>query len=284
MRFGGFEDLHRRGRVGSFGGFIRDDLHTTYQAEPAHIADEWEFAQRLQACKQARSQFTRALWVILFFHDLEILQSHRARHRMTRIGISMHVRFAVRGRFHRLANSIGDLDTAELGISARDGFCERKNIRLHIPMLEREPFACAPKARDDLVRDEEHFVFVADLSDEREVIVGWNDHASDTHDRLGDESGDSVGSFAQNGGFQFPSRRLPDSFPILQLTFVAIRIRRGDVDKSIHGGTEHGVIFFQPRGKCRGKRHAVIRAAPRNDLVLGRLALALPVIARGLER
>ncbi len=83
VRFGGFEDFHRCGRVGGFGGFIRDDLHATYQAEPAHITDEWEFAQRLQTCKQARSQFTRALRIILFLHDLEILQSHRARHCMT---------------------------------------------------------------------------------------------------------------------------------------------------------------------------------------------------------
>jgi len=55
------------------------------------------------------------------------------------------------------------------------------------------------------------------------------------------------------------------------------------VDESVYLRSEHRLVFFESRCKSRRESHAVIGTLARDDLVFGRLAFALPVVARGFE-
>jgi hypothetical protein len=175
------------------------------------------------------------------------------------------------------------LNTAQLSISAGDGLGERENIRFYIPMLKRKPFACAAKACDDFVGNEEHFIFVADGAHERKIISGGNDHAAHTHDRFSNERRNSILTFAQNCFFQFTRGGLTDCFSSFDNALITIWIRRRNMNKSFHRGAEHGVIFFKSSRKCRGQRNAMIRTFARNDFIFTGLAFSFPIITRSLE-
>jgi hypothetical protein len=64
---------------------------------------------------------------------------------------------------------------------------------------EGEPSPRAAEAGDDLVGDEENVVAIADLTHEGKVVVGRVEHAATPVYRLGDEGGDGVRAFADNG-------------------------------------------------------------------------------------
>ena len=55
------------------------------------------------------------------------------------------------------------------------------------------------------------------------------------------------------------------------------------MDKTIHSWPEHRVVLFQSGGECSRECYTVIGAFASDHFVLARLALALPVIAGGLE-
>src|SRR5258706_6164047 len=203
---------------------------------------------------------------------------------MTRISISMHVCFRLSRGLHHLANFIRDLDTAQLGVSASDGFGERKNIWFDVPMLKRKPFPSTTKACDDFIRNKEHLVFITDRAHQREIIVWRDDHTTHSHHWFSDERRDCIRAFAQDRFFQFARRGLTNRLACLQLTLIAIWIRCRDVNESLRRRTKHRVIFFETGCEGSGQRYAMIGTFARNDFVLRWLALALPVIARGLER
>jgi len=122
----------------------------------------------------------------------------------------VHERLGLGRGFHRGADLVRDLDAAELGVSAGDGFGEGENIGLHAPVFEREPLPRPTEASDDLVRDEEDSVFVADGADEREVVRGRDDDSADAHDRFRDERRDGVRAFVEDRLLEGARGGLPD--------------------------------------------------------------------------
>jgi hypothetical protein len=150
-------------------------------------------------------------------------------------------------------------------------------------MFEREPFAGAAKTCDDFIGNEQHFIFIADRAHKREIIIRRDDHAAHAHDRFGDERRNGIRALAQDRFFQGTRRSLTDRLACLELTFEPIWIGCRDVNKPIHRGAEHGVIFFQAGRKCGGQGYAVIGTFARDDFVLARFPFALPVITGGLE-
>ena len=147
----------------------------------------------------------------------------------------------------------------------------------------REPPAGAAEAGDDLVGDEEHLVPVADLAHEREVVVGGIDHAAAAVDGLGDEGGHRVRPLAQDRLLEEPRRRLAGRLAGLA-ALLPIGVAGRDVDEARHPRLEHLPVGGHAGGAHRLERDAVVAVEARDDLGLVRLALGLPVEARGLER
>jgi len=137
--------------------------------------------------------------------------------------------------------------------------------------------------RQNPVMTSSAMVTVADLADEREVVVGRIDDAAAAVDRLGDEGGHRVGALAEDGLLQQPRGRLARRLPGLALLH-AVRVAGRNVHEARHARLEH-----LPVGGHAGRAHrllgdAVVGLLAGDDLDLVGLALGLPVEARGLER
>ena len=74
-------------------------------------------------------------------------------------------------------------------------------------MLESEPPARAAEPGDDLIRDEEDIVAIADFTHARKVVSRRDDDAARALDRLGDERSDRVGALAEDRRLELIGRR-----------------------------------------------------------------------------
>jgi hypothetical protein len=160
---------------------------------------------------------------------------------------------------------------------------ERADVGLDVPVRRREPAARAAEAGDHLVGDEQHLVAVADLANEREVVVGWIDDAAAAVDRFGDERRHRAGPFAQDRLLQQPRGGLSGRLTRLAVLH-AVGIAGRDVHEAGHARLEHLPVGGHAGGAHRLLGDAVIGLLARDDLDLVGLALGLPVEPRGLER
>ena len=88
----------------------------------------------------------------------------------------------------RVGDVLADHDAAERQVSGVDALGEADEVRLHAPLLEREPFAAATEAGHHLVADHHDAVAIASLADALEIAVGRHEDAVGADDRL-DEDG-----------------------------------------------------------------------------------------------
>ena len=131
-----------------------------------------------------------------------LLQGDGAARGMSRVRERVHPAFARRHAVDDVAHRVGDADAAERDVAAGDALGELHDVRLDAVVLQPEPAAGAAEAGDHFVGDEQHVVARADLADAREVVRGRDDDAAGALDRLGDERGDRIGAFAQDGVFE----------------------------------------------------------------------------------
>ena len=175
---------------------------------------------------------------------------------------------------------LGEDRRAHRHVAARDRLGDRHHVRLHVEMLQREPLAGAPEARDHLIGDQQHLVAVADLAQPREVVGRRRIDPARALHRLGDHRRDRVGAFALDRRHDVVDLHVPgvDS-PAAR----GRRVGRVGVDDVGHLGPEVAVEDFHPRRRRRGDRVAVVSLDARDDLVLLRPPQPAPVEARRLE-
>ncbi len=202
---------------------------------------------------------------------------------MPRVGVGVHPLVLGLHFVHGLLDRLRDHDAAERKIARRHALGEGDDVGQHVPVLEREPLAGAAETGDDLVRDEEHVVLVADLPHQREVVVGGVEHPAPAVDRLGDEGGHRVRTLAHDGLFQEARGGLPRGLSRLG-ALLTVRITSWNMHEARHAGLEHLPVGRHAGRAHRLQRHAVIGERARDDLHLVGLALGLPVEPRGLER
>ena len=98
-------------------------------------------------------------------------------------------------------------------------------------MFESEPFTGPAETRDDLVCYEENIMFGADLSDQGEIIIRWNDDSSYAHHRFCDERCDRVRTLALDAFIECASCSLPYCFSRLKISLKSVRVWRWNVKK-----------------------------------------------------
>ena len=184
---------------------------------------------------------------------------------------------------HRLIDVLGHRDGTERHVRRCDRLRHRDGVRLHVERLRSEHIAGAPEAADDLVRDEGDVIVAQDRLDFLEVGLRRHNHATRTHDRLGDERRDRLRALALDQRFELASKARGELFLGLAFLAVAIEVRllgvQNPSDRKIEIGMED-----RDAGKAAGRdRHAMVGVYPRDDLLLVRLADGVVVIPLQLD-
>ena len=153
-----------------------------------------------------------------------------------------------------------------------------------IERLRPEHVAGAAEAADHLVDDEQDVVFLQDRLHAVEVSRGRHDHAAGAHHRLGEERGDRIGSFAQDQLLEI--RGEPRGERLLALTRLraAIVVRAVGVQDARDRQVEIGVGEGEPGEASAGDGDTVVRALPRDDLLLLRSAQRIVDVPGELDR
>ena len=174
---------------------------------------------------------------------------------MGAVGVGVHPGLAA--LLHRVRDLVADADAAEGEVARRDGLGELDHVGLDAPVLQAEHPAGAAEPGDDLVRDQQHVVPGADLADAREVVGLGRDHAAAALHRLGDEHGDRLRPFGEDGLLQLVRRGDALAFRTLR-RLVAVGIGAWNVDEARHARLEHRPVDAHPRRAHGGERDAVI--------------------------
>ena len=182
-----------------------------------------------------------------------------------------------------LIDTIRKADSAERDISRSNSLRKCKNVRLDAVTLQTKPASGPAKTRDDFVRDEQHIVLVADLSNPREIVVRRNDQSPRTLNRLGDKCGHRFRPFLQNHLFEQICRGDTRSHRRI-VGNKSIRIRRLDMQKARKLAPKHGPERRQSRGAHGRHGHAVIAEVAADNLGFLRLSLGNPEKTGCLER
>ena len=168
------------------GGLVAHELDARHQAADAHVAHERVRAQRLQQRLEVRLEVRDVRRDALALPGVQ--HGHPGRHRHRVAAEREDVLEARPGRLERLADAVADRDRAQRRVAAADALAHREDVGHHAPVVDREVLAGASEPGDHLVHDEQHAVAVADLADERPVVVRRRDGAAHGRDdRLRDE-------------------------------------------------------------------------------------------------
>ena len=108
-----------------------------------------------------------------FLHDLQIAQTDRGADGMTAEGVDVAEMAQVAGLALESVEDVLLHGCRSQGhIAARKPLRHRDDVRLYLPVVVAEQFARASKTGDDLVKDQQHAVLVADFAHARQVFVG----------------------------------------------------------------------------------------------------------------
>ena len=157
-----------------------------------------------------------------------------------------------------VADGVGHLYATQWQIAAGDAFGELHNIRIDAKVVAAEPFSSAPKTTNDLIHNQQNVVLFADGLHLFKIALVWHDQAAGPLNRLGDESGHSIGPLADDGFFQSPRRGLGDGFIFADVAGIAIGIWIRDMNKTIHQRAKHAMIGADASRAHRRHRNAVI--------------------------
>src|SRR5207249_4891070 len=272
----------RRARERRAGFFVLDELDPGEQAAAAHVAHVRQLPQRREPLLQHLADAGAPLDQVV---ALEIAHGGEARG-------ARHAMVGERLRMHEVAGAVGDHVDDALGcrhggerrVPPRDSLAECHDVGQRPVRLDRPPGAGAPGAAQDLVRDQEHLVAVADLPDSPEVLgAGSGGTGGGAAHRLGDERRHAVGTERDDRGFQRDAAAHRAS-GVVAATRAAVGIRRSDAMHVHQPLPEHRLVVLARRRGEREQRVAVIGRSERDDLVLLRPAALHPVLPRQLER
>ena len=220
---------------------------------------------------------------MVLLHDLKVSQRRRARDRMRRVGIGVHVllRRVVGERVRELLarDARGERDVAG-GDALRHGH----QVGDDPVVLHGKPSPRPSEPGDHLVGDQQDIQFVADRSHPAQPANGRHDEPTRREHGLLDHGRDSVRPLAQDRLAQLARAPL-DQLIVGAVAPVAERVRCRHFREA--GGTQHVVgrgQMRQPADRERPHGRAVIAAVERDHLVLVALALREPVLSRDLHR
>src|SRR5919109_5385384 len=125
-------------------------------------------------------------------------------------------------------------------------------------------------------------MFVADPADVGRIVIGGNEHTAGALYRLSDESGHSLRAFLEDSFLQLTSCRLTDGLTRLD-ALKSIGVRRLHMYEIGDPWFEHLPVRSHAGGAHGRQRHTMITMLAGDDLDLVRLAIRLPIKARGLE-
>ena len=123
-----------------------------------------------------------------------------------------------------------------------------------------------------------------DRLDALEVARRRNDHPAGALHRFGDEGGDGVGAIALDQVLELLGQALDEGALALAGQAVTVEVRRADAQHAGQRQIEVAMHHGQPRQRCGRQRHAVVALVPADDLLLGRPAARVVVVAHELER
>ncbi|MCY1217940.1 hypothetical protein D9M72_298710 [compost metagenome] len=202
---------------------------------------------------------------------------------MSGVGVAVHERageVAVVGE--GLLDAFVDHGGAKGDVTGGDALGQAHDVGLHAPQAAAEHLACAAEAGDDFIGDQQHAVLVADLADQRPVVLRRHDHATGALDRLGDEGGHGVRALELDFPLQQVGADLPEFFRVLAVR-VAVEPGRVDVETArqqrLVVAAEDGIAVHRGAAEVG----AVVALAQGNELGAVGLALQLPVLAGQLE-
>ena len=195
---------HRLGRVRDTLGFVRlirqqplgrlvgDTFHAEHQLAPPHIADQRQVAQRTHPRLKVPSDPGGIAQKVLAFHDLDVLQARRTRHRMPRIGEpGCEPPGAVAG--HRLPHPVRNDQRAQGHIARGQPLGGADHVRLDAELRKAgEPVPQPPKGRHHLIGDEQDVMALTHLPHPAQITLWRDDHPARGLDRLGNEAADAV--------------------------------------------------------------------------------------------
>ena len=188
----------------------------------------------------------------------------------------------------RLVDAVADDRRADRGVAARHPLGAGDHVGHVAVLVAGEHVADAAEGADDLVADEQHVVLVADLAHPLEVAGRGREASAGVLHRLEEDRGDRLGALEQDhllDAVRGPDAELgsvacPDEAHLLGAVVVGVR------HAEAAGGDrlEHLLHRRDAGDRERALRGAVVGDGARDDLVLGRAALQLPVVLGELER
>ena len=182
-----------------------------------------------------------------------------------------------------LRDAVANHHAADRQIAGRERLGHRHEVGPGTEVLAAEPLTGATETADDLVRDQQDAVPVADALDLGPVTFWWHDDATRALHRLGDECRDAFGPeredllFQRLCGRETEVRRAGSAAelePIGLLDMLDARHRQQPL-------LVHPLHAAQARA---GDRAAVVAVPAPDDDVALRLAFELPVAAREPDR
>ena len=231
--------------------------------------------------EEPRALLVAVLDQLLVPDDVDRLAGRRAAQRVASEGETVHEGVALlEGRVDPARHR----HRAEGHVTTRDALGHRHDVGIDAEVIHREPLARAAESGDDLVGDDQHLVAVADLPDRAPVAVRrYAGVVRAAAVRRGQEGRDRLGAGVVNRGLQRPGaldapllaahplgpvevRVLPDARPL----------RQHRLEARLRGG-----VMRDAQGR---ERHAVVRVAVTDDLVLRRVAEGYLRLAGQLDR
>ena len=216
--------------------------------------------------------------------DAQGFQRHGAGQRVAAVGVAMaEGAHAGAGVGHHLVDRVAHHQRRHRHIGRGQHLGHRHHVGLQVEHVGAEGLAQAAEAGDHLVGDQQDVVLLQHRLDAREVTRRWDDHAARTLHRLGDEGGDGVGAFGGDQVFQLLDQPVDELRLGLAGQAHAVEVRCAHPQDAGQRQVEVLVHRGQARQRRGRGRHAVVALLPSDDLLLGRLAACVVVVAHQLE-
>ena len=216
---------------------------------------------------------------MFFFDDPDILKADAATGGATTVGADVaEITEGIGGKGQKpvedfLCGHGGGQRHVGAGNSLRQGH----DVRRDIIMLVAEHFAGPAESGDDLVDDEQNFVFFANFLDDWEVFRNRRDNAAAGGDRFEDYCCHGVRIFLHDGAFQRPGA-VDFAMGIFFAERTAITTGVGNFNKSIREGSVAILAFLLPAGRQHGQGTAMIVPVAVDDFMFALFVFGYPKV------
>ncbi len=241
---------------------ISDQLHAAEEPQAPHISHDGNLVQVLHLFQEVFPHLRGAPHQIVLADVVQDRVADGAGQGVLAVGVPVHEGPVALpdGPVDRL----GAHDAEKRGVAPGQALGADQHIRADSPVLHGEVPAGPPHAGHDLVRDEQHVVFVADLPDSPEIpVLGDHGPGSGPNHRLGHEGGDRIRALVENGPLQVLGALQAAAFRN-ETEGAAVAIGRADVRRVLN----QGLIVAPAAGVAaqgQGSQGVAVIAAPPGD-------------------